>query len=92
MARYGGEEFIAVMPKVNINGGKTVAQRIQESLALRELEHPDSDVGPHVTLSMGLYVGVPDGESSQIDFLKRADKALYAAKGNGRNRIEIFEV
>lgn len=83
VCRWGGEEFIILLADTTIGGAKDVAQRIQDSLLTNNLE-------PKVTLSFGI---TEYSASEALDsLLSRADDALYQAKKNGRNRIEIATV
>lgn len=83
--RYGGEEFTLIMPGTAPEDAKVVAERIRQALAaLTWPRHPEHKV----TCSIGLS-GTPDGltELSPQQWLDVADKALYAAKHGGRNRV-----
>ena len=83
ICRWGGEEFIVLLADTSIEGAKDVAQRIQASLLT-------NNVSPKVTMSFGITHYIT--EEHLDSFLKRADDALYQAKKNGRNRIEIATV
>jgi diguanylate cyclase (GGDEF)-like protein/PAS domain S-box-containing protein len=87
-ARYGGEEFVVFLPDTGIEGVETVAQRLQRSLALAHLPHPDNGLG-RVTVSMGLAALEPSDQSSPAQLVQRADQALYAAKRAGRDRYHL---
>lgn len=89
-ARYGGEEFCCVLPETGLEDAIVVAKRIQKNLKEKNMEHLASPVVKHVTLSIGIYSNIPNEEAGQDKFIKKADEALYMAKNNGRNRIEIF--
>ncbi|MES9972601.1 MAG: diguanylate cyclase [Candidatus Thiodiazotropha sp.] len=86
-ARYGGEEFIVILPNTDTTGAEKVARRIQTNIAALEIEHPDSPIGAHITLSIGLATD-SGNYPSQYDLIKRADEALYRCKQMGRNCIE----
>jgi len=58
-------------------------------LSLR-LIHGDSPVSPYVTVSMGLASQIPESPATPEDLLLKADQALYQAKAEGRNRIQVF--
>ncbi len=85
--RYGGEEFAVIAPRTEQKGGKVLAQRIRKGV--ENLRFPKvGGVQPKVTLSGGL-VSWPEDASSLEGLIQNADAALYKAKGNGRNRIEV---
>jgi diguanylate cyclase (GGDEF)-like protein/PAS domain S-box-containing protein len=90
-ARYGGEEFAVVMPNTDLAGAKAVAERIREAIVNLALAHCASPTAPHVTLSMGVSVTVPDAGSSVESLIAAADAALYQAKHAGRNRVGLAE-
>ncbi len=86
--RYGGEEFLVLLPNAPIDPGVGAADRIRLALIKRAIVHPDSEVGPVVTVSCGVAYTEPGGGESIQDWIYRADEALYAAKAAGRNRVE----
>ena len=83
-ARWGGEEFVVLADGTNLDNARMLAEQIRESVAMT----PFSPV-PRVTVSIGL-AQYQMGETGD-DLLKRADKALYGAKRNGRNRVIAAE-
>jgi two-component system cell cycle response regulator len=87
IGRVGGEEFIGVLPDTNLETALMVAERLRVSIADRPF--PISGVGGpiKVTTSIGLTLADVGGDTVN-DVLQRADEALYAAKHNGRNRLE----
>jgi diguanylate cyclase (GGDEF)-like protein len=83
-ARWGGEEFAVLLPGANIDHARDVMERLRASLTQRPLPGEAS-----VTFSCGL---APLQEATRIeDAVTRADEALYAAKSEGRDRIETAE-
>ncbi len=86
-ARYGGEEFALLLPEIDVEGGLAVAERIRQAVESRALAHETSDHGV-VTLSLGAAAFVPGPSHTPAALLERADRALYAAKMRGRNRVE----
>lgn len=85
-ARYGGEEFTVLLPDTPINGAQTVAEKIRASVAQAQLVRADNKkpLG-QITLSAGVASYQP-GEDI-MDFIDRADQALYRSKTEGRNRV-----
>ena len=85
--RNGGEEFAVLLPDTEIAAALEIAERIRAAIA--EISLPGSDVS--VTASIGV-AGYPD-HASTLDRLERlADAALYVAKRQGRNRVELAEL
>lgn len=90
IARYGGEEFVALLPDSDIEGAMTVAEDCLAALNDAGMPHLNSDVAPHVTVSIGVAAMVPVHDKSSTLLIEQADVALYQAKQNGRNRICSF--
>jgi diguanylate cyclase (GGDEF)-like protein len=85
--RNGGEEFAVLLPDTEISSALEIAERIRAAIA--EISLPGSDVT--VTASIGV-ASIPD-HASTLDRLERlADAALYVAKRQGRNRVELADV
>ncbi|MBA6391006.1 GGDEF domain-containing protein [Colwellia sp. BRX10-3] len=87
-ARYGGEEFIILLPDSELSGAVKTAERIQDSLANNCLLFEGKDI--RVTISIGICM-VNNKHTSFEDVIKDADLAMYRAKENGRNRIEVMD-
>jgi diguanylate cyclase (GGDEF)-like protein len=87
-ARYGGEEFIIILPESELSGAVQTASRIQRSLARNSTTFEGNEVC--VTVSIGICT-VSDKHNNFEQLISDADKAMYQAKNNGRNRIEIIE-
>lgn len=90
--RYGGEEFALILPNTPRAGAMTFARALGEVLKSRNIPHPDSPLGPTLTLSGGITSCVPEEGTSAVTMVMRADEALYAAKAQGRNRFFSFEM
>jgi diguanylate cyclase len=87
-ARYGGEEFVILLPDTPLDGARAVAEKIRSTIAACHIL-PGSGHGPVDAISVSVGVAhYRDGESP-IDFLGRADSALYASKAHGRNRVTV---
>ncbi len=89
-ARYGGEEFALILPETNSEGAMGLAEKLRKAIFDLNLEHKSSSVGDRVTVSMGVATLKVTTESNYCDLITRADKALYAAKNDGRNRVALF--
>ena len=87
VARYGGEEFACVLPHTGEKGALRIAQRILDEIARLNIPHSESKVAKHVTVSIGVATEVPDGGQRSSSLVERADRSLYAAKRQGRNRV-----
>ncbi len=87
VARYGGEEFVLLLPATDAAGAQALAQGLQELLAHKALPHPESPLGPHITLSMGCATVQPLTDTVDPQFFASADAALYRAKAQGRNQV-----
>jgi len=87
LVRYGGEEFMALLPDTGQEGALIVAIAMKEEVAALQLLHGSSTVSPRVTVSIGI-ASVTPGEDMPVEHLiDEADRALYRAKLEGRNRI-----
>ena len=87
-ARYGGEEFSLVMADTDTAGAKKLAEEIRCSVEALNIPHKQSSTGM-VTLSIGVAVMPIGKKQSSGLLLKSADKALYRAKDEGRNRVVL---
>ncbi|MNT94040.1 putative diguanylate cyclase YdaM [compost metagenome] len=81
VARLGGEEFVVLLPDTDLAG----AQAIAHTLVAAMDEQLDPVVG-HITISAGVAT-LKGADQEGADILRRADAALYEAKGQGRNRV-----
>jgi len=89
VARYGGEEFCVILPETTQEGAAILAEIIRENVKYLQLQHESSPVSKLVTLSLGVAAVIPDKNSKPVLLLEAADRALYQAKGNGRDRVEV---
>lgn len=83
-ARIGGEELVVLMPETGIEAARLVAERLRTAIGAES--HPTLSSAVSVTASIGLAVTATPPESLAA-LLERADRALYAAKAAGRNRV-----
>jgi diguanylate cyclase (GGDEF)-like protein len=87
LARYGGEEFIVLLPETTPEGALAVVERLRERVAESPLTLEDGQ-RVSITISAGL-ASLGDPQEGFESLLKRADDALYAAKHNGRNCVQV---
>jgi diguanylate cyclase (GGDEF)-like protein len=88
-ARYGGEEFAAILPDTSLEQARLHANTIREHVAGLALPHAPSAHWPMVTLSIGVASFDRDRLHEVPALIEAADKALYAAKRGGRNRVVV---
>jgi diguanylate cyclase (GGDEF)-like protein len=88
VGRYGGEEFLMILPNCDWANAITRADGIREIIAKEPVVY--SNVERQVTMSMGVSVSAKIGKTEAEALLSQADAGLYAAKENGRNRVERF--
>jgi len=87
ISRWGGEEFLILLPDTDLKGGAVAAEKIRSRLS-KEVIKADEH-----SLKLTLSVGVAEYKYGQTleKCIKDADSALYQAKNQGRNRVEVFE-
>lgn len=86
VARYGGEEFAAILPSTTLEGAVQVAQTLQAAVRVLAISHIGISTH-HVTVSQGVASIIPAKGDRFVDLLNFADRALYQAKAEGRDRI-----
>jgi diguanylate cyclase (GGDEF)-like protein len=83
-ARYGGDEFIVLLPETPLKGARDVAERIRDAVAATPLDLN----GQRITSSVSIGIaGYPEDGSTLDTLAARADRAMYQAKQQGRNRV-----
>jgi len=88
VGRYGGEEFLIILPGCGLTTGARRADEIRNLVAKDPIFTPLGTTS--ATVSLGVTVTSPDRAHSVSDLLHEADVSMYAAKKNGRNRVELF--
>ncbi len=86
VARYGGEEFTVILPNTGFEGAFHLAEGIREKVEWLKIPHGQSKVSPYITLSLGISCAFPSVDTLPETLVGFADKALYEAKTQGRNR------
>ncbi|PJI95458.1 diguanylate cyclase (GGDEF)-like protein [Acidovorax sp. 69] len=90
VGRYGGEEFMVLLPDTSLMGAEQLARELCK--AVEESRCPADGVpgpGIAVTVSIGVFGGRLESGDSWDMLIAAADRALYQAKNNGRNRVEV---
>jgi diguanylate cyclase (GGDEF)-like protein len=87
LGRYGGEEFVAILPHTEFDGARATAERMRQSVEEAAIAHPNSTVGRVVTVSLGVACETPHDDRLAAALVDAADRALYRAKREGRNRV-----
>jgi diguanylate cyclase (GGDEF)-like protein/PAS domain S-box-containing protein len=87
VARYGGEEFAVILPDTDTEGAYLFAESLREKIENINMEHKHSKISSSVTISQGVATTIPKKNSAQDELISLADKALYKAKQEGRNRV-----
>lgn len=85
MCRIGGEEFVVVMPDTNLALAQTIAERVRGSVQSEGFMIDKGGKSIGVTVSVGLAQTTPDADPDAL--FRRADRALYRSKNEGRNRV-----
>jgi diguanylate cyclase (GGDEF)-like protein len=87
IARYGGEEFVMMLPETDAFAAKGVTERALQKIVELNIPHQYSPTADHITVSIGLVTTQIDDSLTPQIFVAAADKNLYLAKENGRNRV-----
>lgn len=90
VARYGGEEFVAILPETDQECAMQVAEKLRQLVEAHPFVGGNSQPGGKVTISIGVS-SRNNGCSSAAALIKVADKGLYQAKGEGKNRVRSFQ-
>ena len=87
--KFGGEEFVVILPQADIETARKIAEKIRCALCTKPFQSDDTKT--LLTTSIGVCATRPDGDDYNV-LLQKVDEALYKAKKNGRNRVEIAEL
>ncbi len=90
VARYGGEEFAVIMPATDAENAALLAEDLRQAVWDQAIPHATSRTADRLTLSVGVATLASDQPATPQQFSRYADEALYAAKANGRNRVESY--
>ncbi|BEH15179.1 GGDEF domain-containing protein [Marinobacter shengliensis] len=86
--RYGGEEFGIILPETDAESARLICERIRESIEKSTVETSAGNIT--YTISMGI-AQLTDEPENYMQWMQKADEALYAAKESGRNRVVVAE-
>lgn len=86
-ARYGGEEFAVILPNTERDGSIFIAEQICQAIANLNILHEASYVCDRVSISIGVSTTFPVRKGDSRVLIEHADKALYLAKNQGRDRV-----
>lgn len=84
--RYGGEEFVALMPETSVETALVVVNEIREAIAKSAFNYKNQSLSISISVGLTEFAAGDDLASA----FERADKALYRAKTQGRNRCEVL--
>ncbi|WP_097073989.1 GGDEF domain-containing protein [Ureibacillus xyleni] len=88
VARFGGEEFIILLPNTDMEKASVIAKKLQVAVENLQIPHIGSPIHNYLTVSIG--ISTKEKNSTIDSLLLEADQALYQAKQNSRNRIEMY--
>jgi diguanylate cyclase (GGDEF)-like protein len=86
VARYGGEEFVVILPYCDLADAVAVADIVRAAISSLDIVHPPNG---RLSISAGVAGTIPRSETTAEQLIAAADRALYAAKTAGRNRVEV---
>lgn len=91
LARIGGEEFVVVMPEADLNAAAVIGERLRKRIAEAKIQVDKQGTILQTTVSIGCAEIDCHEEETAETVIERADKALYDAKQNGRNRVSTLK-
>ncbi|MBI3099931.1 MAG: HDOD domain-containing protein [Planctomycetes bacterium] len=90
VGRYGGEEFLCILPETDLEASIIYGERVRKAIellgGLREAQYPNLQIA----VSIGIAAFDPASDTTREALIDKADKALYAAKERGRNRVCVY--
>jgi diguanylate cyclase (GGDEF)-like protein len=91
VARYGGEEYVVILPETDSQSAKFLAEKMRSRVESLGIIHVSSQVCEVLTISLGVATTIPTSGSLPDELVSAADQALYEAKKEGRNRVNLDE-
>lgn len=89
VARYGGEEFAVILPRVDIENAQKIAEEIQLQIRSLQIHHDSSPISSFITNSSGVACAIPGDQDYLQELISAADKAMYSAKFQGRDQVQV---
>jgi len=89
VARYGGEEFVILLPEIDKTHADQVAEKLRRTIELKSFPKEQYQPNKNITISLGLAT-LPDDSTNARELVELADRALYRAKAEGRNRVVAY--
>ena len=90
VARFGGEELVLLLPGRDLDSATAIAEAFRAAVQAAAMPHPQSPAAAHVTVSVGVAALVPEASRPPNMLIAISDRALYAAKMQGRNRVSAM--
>jgi diguanylate cyclase (GGDEF)-like protein/PAS domain S-box-containing protein len=87
VARYGGEEFAVILPRIDADAAREIAEALRRRVEALGIAHAGNPEGSRVTVSVGISTRTPPQTADFEDLMNSADQALYRAKESGRNGV-----
>ncbi len=91
IARYGGEEFAVILPEMSAEQSAGMAETMRKKIAELAIPHACAQGADHVTVSIGMATRTAENGVEAAALIGAADRALYMAKRDGRNRVVMLE-
>ena len=92
LAQYGGEEFVCILPKTALKGAVQIGDIMRRSIERLKIVHEHSSISGFVTVSLGTATVLPANKLGSERLINEADKCLYKAKAEGRNRLKSIDL
>ncbi|HAO12865.1 MAG TPA: diguanylate cyclase response regulator [Planktothrix sp. UBA8407] len=89
VARYGGEEFAVILPEVDVENARKIAEEIQLQIRSLHISHFSSPISSFITNSSGVACAIPGNNSCLQELISAADQAMYQAKFQGRDQVKV---
>ncbi len=89
--RYGGDEFVIIYEGFNADETRSLAEELKDWVNKKAIPHEYSLAAKHLTISQGVYLGVPKAGERLADYLHKADDMLYEVKKVSRNSIRVSQ-